>query len=146
MAPVASRWHHTNKPFRIRTLGAPSSEPPTPFWRLWCRLYGSTSIRGWLHLHTPAFNLIRWIAERDIPLSMIDEVTVALYVSSFQRVEHKTRPNGCLSHWAVGINKLLVIMRQQGIVAVTAERTPETEREKWLSETMVLVLEPIPAG
>lgn len=77
---------------------------------------------------------------------MIDEVTVALYVSSFQRVEHKTRPNGCLSHWAVGINKLLVIMRQQGIVAVTAERTPETEREKWLSETMVLVLEPIPAG
>lgn len=76
----------------------------------------------------------RWLAKQEIPVEAVDDTTVKQYVSSFKRLKHPTRANGCLPENARGIQKILAILRQQRIVPKTIPPEPSTVAERWLKE------------
>ena len=93
--------------------------------------YANRTIRRYLRR---ADLFARWITDNGIPITCIDEPTVSLYVSNFQRLKHKIRESGRLPDRAVGIQKLHTVLRQLGVIRAPAGYSPRTAVERWLSD------------
>ncbi len=93
--------------------------------------YKEETIRHYLR-NTDLFG--RWMAKQEIPVEAVDETTVKQYISSFKRLKHPTRANGCLPENARGIQKILDILRQQRIVPKAIPPEPSTAAERCLKE------------
>jgi len=74
----------------------------------------------------------RWLAKQSIPVKGADDSTVEKYINSFQRLKHPTCARGRLAERAHGIYKILVVLRQQGIVPAPISPNPSTPAEHWL--------------
>jgi len=93
--------------------------------------YATDTIQRYLH-SADAFG--RWLNTQQIPLSAINEDTIARYVSSLERRKVCSCPHSVLPHKAVGLDHLLRLLRQQNIVMPSHPGAAATVGEQLLSE------------
>ncbi len=70
--------------------------------------YKEETIRHYLG-NTDLFG--RWIGKQEIPVEACDEITVKQYISSFKRLKHPTRTNGCRVQPVFRSRKSLIVGR-----------------------------------
>lgn len=93
--------------------------------------YATDTIQKYLH-SADAFG--HWVKTQQIPLSAIDEDTIARYVSSLKCRKVRSRPHGAPPHKAAGLEHLLCLLRQQNIITPSSTVTAATPGEQLLAE------------
>jgi integrase/recombinase XerD len=93
--------------------------------------YSTASIR--LHLRA-ADHFGAWLQEKNIALVDVSEVTVDSYIRGLGRQSSRSTPNGRRPHSALGLGRLIAVLRQAGVLNPTRAPGPQSCVESWLAD------------
>ena len=93
--------------------------------------YATATIR--LHLRA-AGHFGVWLEENNIAIADVTEVTVDRYVQGLDRQCSRSTPQGRLPHRALGLHRLVELLRQAEVLKPPREADRQSSVTKWLAE------------
>jgi site-specific recombinase XerD len=93
--------------------------------------YSTASIRR--HLRA-ADHFGTWLQEKNIALVDVSEVTVDSYIRGLGRQCSRSTPNGRLPHSALGLRRLVEVLRQAEVLKPARAADPQSSVEAWLAD------------
>lgn len=76
----------------------------------------------------------KWLVENNIEVSSVDEGVIENYLTNIARRKIRSRPDGVLQHIAIGLRKLLQLLRTLNIVSVQKQIASPTPIDQILLE------------
>jgi site-specific recombinase XerD len=93
--------------------------------------YSTATIR--LHLRA-ANHFGVWLQEKSIAVTDVSEVTVNNYIQGLDRRCSRSTPTGRLPHSALGLHRLVEVLRQAEVLKPARATGPQSSVEKWLAD------------
>ncbi len=93
--------------------------------------YSAATVR--LHLRA-ADNFGGWLQEKSIAVADVSDVTIDSYIQGLDRQSPRSTPNGRLPHSALGLQRVIEVLRQADVLKPAKPADPQSSVAKWLAD------------